>query len=209
MKRMASLIPLLATVLMTASTADAIVTLQRSGNESVVTYLQFSSDPTNSCIQTAIYILPSKSATKNNGPTDHESGLDASLIKFDACSGNTIVTYGVHTDLAANAFKMMLPNLNKASLDADFSGTDSVTGAPVPVNVHVTWTGTGDLSRLVDNQHTRSGGFILISHSTNSFRTATIAGTVAFAGTTYDTTQAGFADNLLVDTKDGSVTINR
>jgi hypothetical protein len=208
MKRMASLILLLATVLMTASTADAITTIQRDGNEGVVTYLQFSSDPTNICIQTAIYILPSTSTGKDDGPTGHASGLDVAIIKFDVCVGGLFFDYYGHMDLAANAFNVV-PNLSKASLDADLSATDSVTGATVPVSVHVTWTGNGDPFSLVDKQHTRSGGFILISHSKSSFITATIAGTVAAAGTTYDTTQADFADNLLVDTREGFVTINR
>jgi hypothetical protein len=104
------------------------------------------------------------------------------------------------------------PSLMSASLNAsafpatiytfDASRNETVTSATT-IDMNVSWTGQGPITRSVFNQHVTAGGFTETTHTNGAKRDATATATIA--GFTPSAASLQFAS--LENDKEGSVTV--
>ena len=175
MKRFMLAVTLLLSLLVTALPAHAVgaETLHLSFKGQ---YAQagFQTVDSSGCIKTFVTVIAEDGRIKQAGPPEATLRAMVDLFQLDSCSGTLLRSaFGLAT-LTADQFQID-KKLNAATLNATIEVTDVRFSNTFPVDVSVSWTGSGDIVHLKDPVHGTS-------------RNATASGTVS-DGTTNFTPQ--------------------
>jgi hypothetical protein len=127
------------------------------------------------------------------------------IFQFDNCTGATLLAAFGQATLTDQAFQVNR-ELTSATLNATLQVTDVVAGSTSNVDVDLTWTGTGQLTRESDRFHLRAPGSIFQSRLNGTFRGAQASGSVSLGGVNLATQLSIFAQ--IASVKSGSVTID-
>jgi len=162
-------------------------------------------DSVDGCVETSVDVFAVDGRTKSGpGQPAAESVAAIFISQFDVCTGGLL--------LAADGFATLTPNqfqidkqLTAATLNATIEVTDFVSGTVFPVDVSVSWTGTGAIVTVKDRFHLTAPGFKVNSRFDGTTRDATASGTVSNGTTNFTPEPAVFAD--LRSVKQGEVDI--
>jgi hypothetical protein len=139
-------------------------------------------DPTG-CIVTNVNVYATDGRQQNPpGPPTASSVADVIISQYDDCAGALLLSGFGEATLTREAFQVTGQSIS-ATLNATVPVTDSVTGSTFNVEVALTWTGTGELTRVSDRYHDQEPGFTFESRSEGTVRPAVTSGSVSLAGT--------------------------
>jgi hypothetical protein len=166
----------------TADAAPAPLTASTGLSGPLVNADFVSFDPTG-CVETDVFVS-GNSGTEQDHPGTHPYGVaSVSIFEYDACT-DTVVLQAVGLDEALVAGQLEISRqLDQAVLDATIQVTDLDTAASYPVAVHVTWTGTSDISRSHSNTNDVYPGCHVINRWKGSGRDAVATGVVSAGAT--------------------------
>ena len=161
---------------------------------------------TSGCIVTNVFVIASDSRVRPApGPATTSSFASVTISQYDACTNTILIfAYGSAFPLTAAAFDIS-KKLDSAALDVTVNLFDEVSTTTFDVDVSLSWTGTGPLSREHTNTHLHMPGCIINSRSNATFRTAEASGTVSNGATNF--TPGASVDAMLAQVKNGTVTI--
>ena len=137
------------------------------------------------CIQTVVLLTAGNDVDQEPpGPPTRTSGAFLRITQFDRCTGTfTVCSGGVSGEDSGVEF-----STNPAVREATLTGTiplrcTSSTGVTfVNAVVNMTWTGTGEADRSVNNNHFDFGDLIMNTQFRGATRDAVATGTVLLNG---------------------------
>ena len=112
------------------------------------------------------------------------------IDQFDFCTETGLISAFGTTTLSAGEFQID-KKITSATLNTTIEVEDFLSGTSFPVDVNVSWTGTGDPFREKDHSQIKTPTFKLNSHFDGTFRDAEASGTVS-DGTTNFTPEPPF-----------------
>ncbi len=145
------------------------------------------------CVETSASVTATSNRIKTVGRPETTPSAFVSLFQFDNCSFTTLLSAFGFADLPPGAFEVK-GNLISATLDASIDVFDFVSNTTFPVDVSLSWTGTGAVSVSRFHGITRTPGFRENSTFTGSSRPATASGSVTALGMNFSPNPAVFAD---------------
>src|SRR5215216_2855214 len=99
---------------------------------------------TEGCIETIVYVHASDGTVKfEPGGPEAASGGDVSLFQKDVCTHTQLRSAYGRTQLMPDQFQID-EEFTTASLAARINVFDAVSGADIPLDVNMAWTGYGD-----------------------------------------------------------------
>ncbi|MGZ3637759.1 MAG: hypothetical protein ACXVCX_07970, partial [Ktedonobacterales bacterium] len=140
------------------------------------------SDTGSSCIYSWTTVFVSDHVTGEPGVTSETSFAGVNIFKFDQC------TYTVVQDqfgIATNVDFKHDASLQYASIDATVPVTDYLTGTTSNFTISLKWRGVGSLSKVMDQQSTRSQHYVFRTRYTGDTRAAIVSGTFSDGTTNY------------------------
>ncbi len=163
----------------------------------------FSSFDPSGCIGTFVSVFANDGRFQAPpGPGSSSSGASIFIDQFDFCTGSSVFFFGFAT--LADADFRVSRGLTSARLNTTIPVVDPF-GSPLDVDVDLTWTGTGDLSRGNSHFHSQSPNCIVNGHSNGSFRFAEASGSVTIAAENFTPNSSDFAE--LFSARSGTVEI--
>jgi len=144
---------------------------------------EFSS--TEGCVHTVVYVLATDGRFKADpgGPEAGSAG-ETYLYQTDVCTQTQL--------RAAYGFAMLAPDefqidqqLTTATLTATIEVSDVVSGTSIPLNVSVSWRGSGNSFSEDTRFHVKVPGLKVNFHLDGTFREATASGTVSDGTTNF------------------------
>lgn len=148
-----------------------------AGTTSTETLIGVSKSPHNSSLGIDVFTSHEDANGNFTGGTDTSATVTSGY------------SFAIRQPLSSASVRASGMPVTTCTLDANFN----VTGcSDTTVNVNVTWTGQGPVTRGTQTQHLKADGFLLNVNSTGSFRDATATGTIA--GRTLSTSELDFAD---------------
>lgn len=114
--------------------------------------------------------------------TTVDSLVSIFVEQYDYCEETEVTFVAGEAALPASAFQID-KRLQRATLNASFEVFDLHSETAVPVEIHTTWTGTGDPYRIKERFVYRSPTFRSNSRSDGTFRAANLSGTISIGGT--------------------------
>ncbi|MGZ3601211.1 MAG: hypothetical protein ACXWQR_02220 [Ktedonobacterales bacterium] len=160
-----------------------------------------SSDTGSGCTYSWTEVIVSDNVVSGPGVTSGTPFVGVNIFKFDQCTYTVLQDqFGVTTDVD---FKHDT-SLQSASVDAIVPVTDSLTGTTSNFTIDLKWRGVGPLSKVMDQQATRSQHYVLRTHYTGDTRAAIVLGTFSDGTTNYAATPAL---STLFETKGGTLDI--
>jgi hypothetical protein len=146
----------------------------------------------NGCVATYTFIsVGDGSVQAGQGKPEVQSAAYVSLYQYDYCAETTLLSGEGFATLDADAFQ--IDRLTSATLKTTISVEDWVSGATIPVDVDLTWTGTGATVRESNHYHSNSRDFTYNVRYTATSRSATAAGAVTLGGLNLTPEPAGWA----------------
>jgi len=156
------------------------------------------------CSKTFVTVIAEDRRIKQAGSPETTLRATIDLLQFDRCSGKLLLSaFGLAT-LTSDQFQID-KQFNAATLNATIEVTNSLSSNTFPVNVSVSWTGSGDIVREKNHVHLKEPGFKLNARFTGTSRNATASGTVTDGTTNFTPQPAVVAD--MGSTKRGEVVI--
>jgi len=157
------------------------------------------------CIETFVTVIAEDGRIKQAGPPEATLRAMVDLFQFDRCSSGRLLlsAFGL-TTLSPDQFHID-KQLNAATLNATVEVTDFLSRNTFPVDVSVSWTGSGDIVSVKAHDQLKEPGFKLNARFTGTRRNATASGTVS-DGTTNFTPQPAVSAEM-GSTKRGEVVI--
>lgn len=140
----------------------------------------FTSTDPSGCIETSVFVFGSEGSIKGGpgAPSSTGPGLFVDVFQSDNCSGTGSFLSGGGE---ATLFEVNR-TLTEARLQATITAIDEISGAEVPIEVDLTWTGTGDLLRQMGHEKSQLPGIVVIQSFKNVVRQATASGSVLVGG---------------------------
>ena len=140
----------------------------------------FTSTDPSGCIETSVFVFASEGSIKGGpgAPSSTGPGVFVTVSQFDNCSGTGAFLSGGGE---ATLFEVNR-TLTEARLQATITAIDEISGAEVPIEVDLTWTGTGDLLRQMGHNKSQLPGIVVIQSFKNVVREATASGSVLVDG---------------------------
>lgn len=165
----------------------------------------FESTDSSGCINTYVVVFVSDSHFKT-APGQPVARSTAFMIidVFDSCTDTFLRSGFGFAVLSPDEFQID-KKLTSATLNTTMEVFDDLSGTSLPVDVSLSWTGTGDTVREQRHSHVKMPGFILNSHSNGTSRNAVASGTVS-DGTTNFTPEPAVSAGLAFF-KEGEVVI--
>jgi hypothetical protein len=187
-----------AVVVVTPASAAGAET-QHFGFKAEFAQARFLSIDPSGCVVTDVFVFVIDGRIKAVGGPVFAPEAFVSIVQRDVCANiNLVVDEGV-ADLAPDAFEvngqLRTATLN-TTIDLDEEG---------PVEVSVTWTGTGTAVRETRHFHLKMPGFKVNSHFNGLTREATASGTVSDGTTNFTPEPAVSAE--LASVRQGQVEI--
>lgn len=164
----------------------------------------FNVDPSE-CVFTDVFVTAVDGRVKEAGHPAVSSMAFVFISQFDDCTGTDLLAAEGEATLAAGAFQID-EGLTTATLNATIEVTDFLTDTSFPVDVSVSWTGSGPTFRQKDHFQLKTPGFKVNAHFDGTFRDAMAAGTVSDGTTDFTPDPAVFAD--MASIKQGEVDIS-
>jgi len=165
------------------------------------------SDPTG-CVVTDVNVLGAEDAVKQ-GPGKPTTGPFALVVIFevDFCAQQILRDiFGFTSDVV---FQANRTKLTEASLQATITAVDNVSGAEVPVEVDVAWSGTGELISQSDRFRFKTPSTLASQWFKGTFRDAAASGSVVVDGENLATDAVLFADIFRLRTGDFQIVRTR
>jgi hypothetical protein len=168
----------------------------------------FSSFDASGCLRTDVIIFALDGRIIGPDERDLRSVVVIDIFQTDVCAGDTLVFFFSSSEpLAADEFQVK-DRLRTATLDATVEGFEFISGTSLTIDIHVTWTGEGPISRLKERFQTSNGpGNFFMEWRDFVSRHATASGTVT-DGTTNFTPEPTDGAQLL-SVKEGQLEIIR
>jgi hypothetical protein len=165
----------------------------------------FSSTDPGGCVVTSVFVFANDGRTKTGpgGPLAESFALVA-VSQFNQCTDTQLLSAEGSAALAADDFQMD-SRLTAATLDSRIELFDFVSGTSFPVDISLTWTGSGDTSTEKSHNLINAPGLKINSFGSGLRRGGTATGTVT-AGTTNFTPEPSIFVELL-SVKSGEVRI--
>lgn len=160
------------------------------------------------CVYTDVFVLVNGVQTHNPpaAPTV-ETRVWVGINQLDFCAGEfgelTMTGWG-DASLQNGEFQAT-SKLSSASLDTTVDFFDTVSSTSFPIDVSLSWTGTGDLQRSQLHLRDRFGLSLFILRSSGTSRSATVTGTVSDDVTTFNSGPSYHESGILRQTKEGTV----
>jgi len=147
------------------------------------------------CVETSAAITAVNNRIKTVGPPGTTPSAFVSLMQFDNCSFTTLLSAFGSTDLPPGAFQIK-KDLTTATLNTSIDVFDEVSNTTFPVDISVSWTGTGTVTVSLSHNIFTAPGFRENFMSTGTSRPATASGSVTALGTNFSPSPAvpPFAD---------------
>jgi hypothetical protein len=155
------------------------------------------------CVETRVGVIAVDGSIKVDGQPPVASETSLTIEVTDTCTGDTLVAASGSAVLATGDFAMR--RLDSATLNGSIEVSDKTSGTTFSVQLAVTWTGIGAVTRTKDQFQIIEAGFVFNSHSDASSRNATASGTISGGGTNYTPDAAVSAS--LADVRSGEVTV--
>jgi hypothetical protein len=147
-----------------------------------------SSDPGSSCIYSWTSVFVSDNVVANEpGATSGTPFVAVNIFKFDQCSYTVLLD---QSGMTTNVDFRHDASLQSASVNATVPTTDYLTGATSNFTISLQWRGVGPLSKVMDQQATRSQHLVLRTHYMGDTRAAIVSGTFSDGTTNYAATPA-------------------
>jgi hypothetical protein len=132
-----------------------------------------SADPADPCLITEVFVFATADAVQGPAP---EAFATVAIFRFNACTGTHLQTLAGST--TAPDFRGDRP-LTFASLSATITVEEFRSGEQFDVFVDMTWTGTGDLSRVNGHFHVQRPGYNASGHFNAATRQGEAFGSVS------------------------------
>ena len=155
---------------------------------------QFSSFDPSGCVVTSVFVFGAENAVKE-GPGKRTTGPVAfvEVAEFNVCTLELLRdVFG--QKIGDVVFQADRTKLTEARLQATITAIDGFSGAEVPVEVDVTWTGTGELLAQSVRSRTKSPTVLTSFSFKGTVRGATASATVLVNGENQATSNLDFAD---------------
>jgi hypothetical protein len=160
---------------------------------------------TEGCVVTDVGVFAVDGRVKTGpGRPAVESTASVFISQFDFCTQTQLLAADGFAVLAPGEFQIAA-DLTSATLTATIEVFDFVSGTSFPVDVNVSWSGSGDTFREKQHFHFTAPGFKANFRMDGTFREATAAGTVTDGTTNFTPEPAVFAQ--LGSVKQGEVVI--
>lgn len=121
------------------------------------------------------------------------SSAAISIFQFDHCTGMPLFDVTAFPTLAEDEFQID-NQLDTATLNATVEVFENISGASIPIDVHISWTGIGPTFRTKDRFQSSQPGSKLKIRFDGVSRAATASGTVSDGTTNFTPEPAVFAD---------------
>ena len=165
----------------------------------------FSSVDASGCVVTDVFVFAIDGRIIGPGVGDVRSAVAIDIFQFDVCADRVVFAFSSIATLAADEFQIT-DRLKAATLNTTVEGVESVSGASINIDIHVTWTGEGAIFRQKDRFQTseRPGNKLMVFFDRVG-RSATASGTVTFGTTNFTPEPALFAN--ISSVKEGELEI--
>ena len=166
----------------------------------------FSSTDPSSCIVTDVFVIASDAVFQGEpGPSTVLSFASVTISKYNACTDTQLLfAYGSASPLTKADFQVS-KTLDSATLNVIANVFDERSGKTFDVNVNLSWTGAGLITRQESNTHFHSPGCFINSRSNGTFRSAEVSGSISDGVTNF--TPAPSLDANIASVKSGNVVI--
>jgi hypothetical protein len=111
----------------------------------------FSVQEETGCVETASYLTPSIGKTREDKESRTGPWIYIVVYQYDYCTGDFLLDAWAFTSLSHGDF-ILKNQLNYAELDTRVLVEDLITGDRFPVDIHLTWTATGE--GFIEREHT-------------------------------------------------------
>src|SRR5512135_22073 len=101
-------------------------------------------DSTEGCVETFVSVFATTNRTKTVGRPENTPNASVFISQFDFCSFTTLVSAFGSANLPRGAFQIKR-DLTTATLNTSIDVFDSVTSTTFPVDIGLSWAGTGGL----------------------------------------------------------------
>lgn len=153
------------------------------------------------CVETSAEITPFNDRSKMGGSGPEVfSAVSVSLFQYDSCSQTALFSAFAFVNLPAGAFQIK-QNLSSATLNTTIDVFDGISGTTFPVDISISWTGTGPITASHEHFIFRAPGFRQNFHLNGKSNPATASGSVTVGGTNF--TPSPSTSAVLVDVKQG------
>jgi hypothetical protein len=159
----------------------------------------FSSVDPSGCVVTDLFLFGLDGRRREGGDLVRESMAGMSIRKVDVCTDTQLVIAGGSSPVPAPAFQID-SRLRAATLNATLEVFDFVSLTSFPVEVSVSWTGTGAIRREKQHFQVKRPGLKANFRFDGLTRDATASGTVSDGTTNFTPEPAVFADMYSVKT---------
>jgi hypothetical protein len=158
------------------------------------------------CVRTDVMVIGSDTVSQNEpGPSTAHSFASITVSKYDVCNGvQLLFAYGSAAPLSDSAFQVS-SRLDSATLNARAQMFDEVSGSNFDLDVHLTWTGSGSVSRSITHSNLHSPDCMVNSRSNGTTRTAQAVGSISDGLT--DFTPEPSYEGSIVMVRSGTVTV--
>lgn len=153
----------------------------------------FSSVDETGCVVTDVFVAAVDGRSKEAGTPEVSSQAFPFISRFDQCTGTQLLAAEGFPILAEPEFQIDR-RLTTATLETTIEVFDFVSGTSFPVDVSVSWEGTGDRVRVKDHSQVKAPGFKLNARFDATFRSAEASGTIWDGTTNFTPEPAVFAD---------------
>ena len=145
---------------------------------------------TEGCIETIVYVHASDGTVKfEPGGPEAASGGDVSLFQKDVCTHTQLRSAYGRTQLMPDQFQID-EEFTTASLAARINVFDAVSGADIPLDVNMAWTGYGDTFNQDERYHEDAPLLKFHFRLDGTYRNGTASGTVSDGTINYSPTLA-------------------
>jgi hypothetical protein len=143
---------------------------------------------TEGCTETIVWVHASDGTVifEPGGP-EAASGGDVSLFQRDVCTDTELRSAYGRTQLTPDQF-LIDEEFTTASLAARIDVFDAVSGADIPLDVNITWTGHGDTYNQDEKSHEETPGLKVHFYLDGIYRNGIASGTISDGTTNYSPT---------------------
>jgi hypothetical protein len=141
------------------------------------------------CIRTAAHIDVHDRSARNWPDTPGVSQtVDFLITQWDYCANaGSFHVWADEIPIGKGDFKL-LGNLQSATLDTKFQATNSVTNLPVTIEIHLTWTGSSEVSTGGGRYKLHNTEVLINDHSATKRRIGVASGAMSVDSFTFTAT---------------------
>jgi hypothetical protein len=189
----------LAVLVLPSAVQAAEVSFFRGKTASVEFY---SIDP-DGCLVSSVTTFVNESRNSSPaGAQESEAWADATVHRFNRCTGEQIICGMASFEVPDGAFKVANP-LASATLNVEGAFYDFCGGTDRSITVALTWSGEGDLSSGRSHSSFRSPGYHVSYRQSGQEREATVTGSMIVDGVPLSLDNG---DGYLANTRNGTIT---